>query len=229
MAATNPFSQSGLINTLRAKGISSNDISDESLGTLIDDALRTYLFYKPKVCITTHATCIHTVADQPNYAKPTDALWIRSVAWNPTYSATELEDMWKDILLATYPEDDPSMLMLDYMKMSELNRLFKGHWEIRNDEIWLKPVPDGVYHVAVIYATSRTLDELDQIGDNRFVDLAFYTALMAVGTSKLTGGGWRAGQLSVSESVGRETMKVAEGGLNDTLLKISNNYVAGRS
>lgn len=227
--AINPYSESSLIATLRAKGISTSDIDDDALLVVIEDALNDYLFYKPKIAITSYADSITTVADQPNYALPDDALWVRQVCWNPSYSATEFEDMWKEILLANYQETNPTVLMIEYGKMAQLNRLFKGRWEILNDEIWLKPCPDGVYNVAVIYAASRTLDELDQIGDRRFLELAYFHTLYAVATKKLTGGGWKAGQWAVSESVGRETMKVAERGLEMTRLRIANSFVGGRS
>ncbi len=227
--AINPYSESSLIATLRANGISTSDIDDDAMLVVIEDALNDYLFYKPKIAITSYADSITTVADQPNYALPDDALWVRQVCWNPSYSATEFEDMWKEILLANYQETNPTVLMIEYGKMAQLNRLFKGHWEILNDEIWLKPCPDGVYNVAVIYAASRPLDELDQIKDRWFMDLCYFHALFSVATKKLTGGGFRAGQYSQSESVGRETMKVAERGLEMTRLRIANSFVGGRS
>ena len=77
--ATNPYNESGIIQSLRSRGIREADISDDSLQTLISDALVEFLFYRPKVAITSTSTCITTVAEQPNYAKPTGALTIIDV------------------------------------------------------------------------------------------------------------------------------------------------------
>lgn len=225
----NPFNESNLINTLRSRGISRSDIDDDALTVVIEDALNDYLFRKPKVCITSYAESITTVDNQPNYEFPDGALWIKDVLWHPGYAATDYEDIWTEIMASSLNDPDPTVMLVDYLKMSLLNRYSKGFWEIRNDEIWLKPCPDGVYHVAVIYAGSRTLTELDKIADRRFVDLCYYHALMSVATKKLTGGGWRAGQFTVNESVGKETMKVAREGLQETRLAINNAYRMSRS
>ena len=227
--AVTPFSESGLISVLRAKGISTSDIEDDALGTIIADALSEYLFYRPKLAITSGTTCITTVAGTANYAKPAGAVFIVDCFWNPGYSVEELDDVWTNILLGSVHDVDPTMIMLNHLKMAQYNRLFKGFWEMVGDEIRLKPTPDGVYKVGVLYATSRTLEELDQIGDRRFVDLVYYSAMLAVATKKLTGGGWKAGQFQVNESVGRETMRVAEKGLEKTRLVIANAFRASRS
>ena len=229
MAAANPHNESSLIATLRARGISSNDIDDDALMVVIGDSLHEYLFFRPKVCITAYAASITTVADQPDYAKPTGALWIKAVAWNPSLLSSDYDDVWTELMLKHVEDADTGIMTFDYRQMALLHRYFQGFWTIRNDRIWLLPTPDQVYHVPVIYAGSRTIDELDQIGDYRFTDLVFYKALLAVGTKKLTGGGWRAGQLSVSESVGRETMREATKGLAEVKLQIANAYRGSRS
>jgi len=225
----NAYNQSNLIGILRNKGISRSDIDDDALLGIIDEALHDYLFRKPKVCITAYAESITTVNDQPNYDLPEGALWIKDVFWHPGYAATDYEDIWTEIMASGLHAPNPTVMLIDYQKMSQLNRFSKGFWEIRNDEIWLKPCPDGVYNVAVLYAGSRTLEEMDQIADRRFADLCYYHALLAVGTKKLTGGGWRAGQFAVNEAVGKETMKVAREGLKETRLAINNSYRMSRS
>lgn len=228
MAATKPYEQYNIIRKLRARGISENDVTDDSLLTLIDLCLDEYLFYKPNVCITSSTTKISTVADQPNYDKPTGALWIIDVCWNPDYG-DDFDDIWKDIVASSIDSDDTALLLLDYRQMSLLHKYFGGAWTIRNDQIWLIPAPSAVYQVAVIYAATRTLDELDEIADKRFFDLIYYMALDAAGTTKLTGGGWKAGQYQVSESVGRETKRVAQKGLEDTRALLANAYRGIRS
>ena len=229
--ATNPYEEVGIIARLRGKGIREADISDDDLLVIIEDCLDTYLFYKPKIVLTTAATCIVTVADQPNYSKPTGALWIISVEWNPDYSsdAENIGDIYEDIILTHLDTADSTILMLQYDEMSKLHRIFGGSWEIKNDQIWLIPEPaTSGDHVAVLYATSRTLDELDRIADRRFMELCEAEAMMAVGQKKLTGGGWRAGAFQVSEAVGRETIRHAEKKLDRVLLQLSNSY-AGRT
>lgn len=215
------FESSDLIAKLRARGISSSDLDDEFLLTLMDDGLNEYLFYKPNIAITSYATSITTVADQPNYDKPTDALWVISCGWNPDYADTEIDDIWNVLTLDHVTEHEVSVMLIDYSNMSRLHSYFAGSFEIRNDEIWLKPCPSGIYHVPVIYAAAKTLEDMDQIADNRLMELIFYRALYSVGVTKMTTGGWRAGSYQVSESVGRETMRAAEKGLERTRLLLA--------
>lgn len=223
------FSQSGLIATLRAKGISASDISDVNLGLVITESLSDYNFYHPNKVMTAYEDCITTVAGQPSYDMPTGALWVVSVGWNPDYANSDIGDVWKEIMLNGLSDTDPSVMLMDYRKMSLLHKYFKGFWEMLDGKIFLKPCPDGVYSVSVVYATARSLGELDDVKDNRFKDLCYYNAMLAVGTTKLTGGGWSGGQFKVSESVGKETMKVAEKGLEKTKLLLANAWTARRS
>ena len=223
------FSQSGLIATLRAKGISASDISDVNLGLVITESLSDYNFYHPNKVMTAYEDCITTVAGQPSYDMPTDALWVVSVGWQPGYSNDEMNDVWTEIILSGLSNTDPTVMLMDYWKMSQFHKYFKGFWEMLDGKIFLKPCPDGVYSVSVVYATARSLEELDEIADRRFMDLCYYNALLAVATVKLTGGGWAAGQFRVNESVGRETMRVAEKGLEKTKLLLANAFTARRS
>jgi hypothetical protein len=228
MAADNPFEELEIIRKIRARGIRETDISNNDLQTIIGDGLEEYLFYRPKIAITTAATAITTVANQPNYAKPTGALWIKEVCWSPDYT-DEVEDVYTTIIQNGLDENDLTLLELDYQEMSRMRKLFGGHWEIRNDQIWLEPCPSDVYKVAVIYGAARTLDELDRIADNRFMDLIAFKSMMAIGTSKLSSGGWRAGQVSVDSRVGEQTYRAGEKGLARTRLLLSNSYTGGRS
>jgi hypothetical protein len=229
--ATNPYSESNLIARLRSKGIRDTDITDDDLLNVIQDALETYLFYRPKMAITTAATCITTVADQPNYAKPTGALSIVDVCWNPDYSsdAEGIGDIFEEIMLTHLDTSDSTILMLQYDEMSKLHRIFGGSWKILNDEVWLVPCPSATGNkVGVVYTTSRTLDELDMIADRRFFDLVYYESLLAVGHKKLVGGGWRAGAYVVNEAVGRETVKHANKKLDEVKLLLAQSY-SGRT
>jgi len=227
--AVNPYSESGIISTLRAKGIRTADITDENLLLVIEDALNEYLFYRPKVCITTAAACITTVAGTPNYNKPTGALWVKQVCYNPDYQDTDYEAIWTQMMLNHMTANDTTEMLIDYQKMAILHRYFDGFWEMRNDQIWLMPCPQGAYKVAVIYADDRTIDELDEIGDYRFAELCYWKAMLSVGVTKVTGGGFRAGQYSTSDAVGRETMRYAEKNLDRVRLQIANAYIGGRS
>ena len=49
-----------------------------------------------------------------------------------------------------------------------------------------------------MYATEKSLSELDGIVDNLFIDLVFYSALSKMSTEMLLAGGWRAGAYSVN-------------------------------
>jgi len=222
--ATNPFTEAGLIQTLRGDGIRAVDLDDDALLVIIADSLFEYLFYRPKLAITTSSTCLTTVADQPNYAKPTGALIIVDVCWNPGISA-DVENLF----LQELDTRDSTLLMLQYDEISKLHRMFGGSWKILNDEIWLMPTPvTADTKVAVIYTTGRSLEELDMIADRRFYDLCKYRSMLAVGEKKLVGGGWRAGAYNISEAVGRESVKHANKKLEETRLLLAQSY-SGRT
>ena len=222
--AANPIEQIGLIRSVRARGIRVADLNDSDMMVLIDDALSEYLMYRPKITLSSTTTCITTVADQPNYDKPDDALWIIDVCWNPDY-VDETNEVYQQILMGTWDTMDSTILMIDNIKMARLHKQFKGHWDIKNDEIYLSPTPssDGV-KVAIVYATSRTLSELDEIADRRFLDLVYYTCLAVVGDKKITSGGWKAGAYTVDYQVGLQTAATAAKGLEKTRLLIANSY-----
>ncbi len=224
-----PMDEVTILGRVRAKGISTSTLSDCDLYTLIQDALDEYMFYKPKLSITSMANCITTVANQPNYSLPDDALWVISVAWHPDYSS-DLNDVYRELLMSTMGSNSISVVEIYYQKLAALHNIYGGKWKLVDGEIWLIPEPNssGV-KVPVFYASEKTLEELDQIGDYRFLDLVYYKALHSVGMAKTIGGGWRAGAYATNEAVGRETLRSANMGLDRTRALLANSYTGRHS
>lgn len=226
------FAQSTLIATVRARGISSDDVSDVDMGTLITSAVNVYSSYRPNLILTTSATCLTTVADQPNYSKPDDALWVIEVAWHPDYSSSlsSLSDLYTEILLQDMPADDSSQLFIHYGQLAQLRRFFGGNWKMINDEIYLIPYPvTADDKVAVYYATAKALTDLDTVADQLFEDLVFYTAMQSIGNKKLLSGGWRAGNYSVDQRVGEQIVRHANENMGNVIIRLANSYTAQRS
>lgn len=225
----NPLDDVTIRGRIRARGISRSDMSDDDLYTIIEDALDEYTFYKPNLKITSTSTCITTVANQPNYSKPTGALWVVSVAWNPDFTS-DLDDVYENLLVESLHGDSPIVLDIYHQKLAKLHELYGGHWKIVDDDIWLIPTPSSSgTKVAVFYASERTLQEVGEIADRRFMDLVYYMALESIATQKTIGGGWRAGAYATNEGVGRETSKAAMRGLDRTRAAIANSYTGRRS
>lgn len=229
MAVPSAWTNALIISTLRAKGISTTDISDANLATIITDALRFWSYYRPNLEMTSSSTCITTVADQPNYTKPTGAHWIIEVAWNPDYSE-DLEDIYMEILTQTLQSDESSNLFIYYRNVAQLHKFFGGHWQEINDEIYLIPIPgESGEKVAVYYADDKTISDLDQIDDYLFGELVYGMCLEAKGTSALTQGGWSAGAYKVDARVAEETLRLARTKLADVRNQIANSYMGSRS
>lgn len=230
MTIQNPYSRPSILSVIRAKGISETDISDPDMLTLIDEALNTYSFYRPKKMLTASSGWITTVQDQPNYDRPSDALWVIDVCWNPDYSSA-VEDLYEEILMESVSrEDAPSLLTIQYRQMAQLHKYFGGSWEILNDEIYLIPTPGtSDLKVPVIYADEHTLAELGEIKDKRFIDLVYAMALERKGTDMLEDGGWTAGSYKVDNSVARETLRLADKKMAEVTMLLANSYTGQRS
>jgi len=223
------FDQSTLIATVRARGISSTDVSDVNLATLITSAVNRYSSYRPSLTMTTSTTSLTTVKDQPNYTKPSAALWIIDVAWNPDWSSS-MEDLYTEILLQNMPADDSSQLFIYYGQLAQLHKFFGGSWKIINDEIYLIPVPNvNDNEVAVYYATAKALTDLDTVADQLFEDLVFYTAMQSVANKRILTGGWKAGNYTVDGKAALVMATHAQDELGNVILRLADSYIGQRS
>jgi len=223
------FDQSTLIATIRARGVSSSDVSNADLATLITSCVNRYSSYRPNLIMTTSTTCLTTVVDQPNYSKPTAALWIIDVAWHPDYSSS-LSDLYTEILLQNMPADDSSQLFIHYRQLAQLHRFFGGSWKIINDEIYLIPEPGTAGNkVAVYYATAKSLADLDTVADQLFEDLVFYTAMQSVANKRILTGGWKAGNYTVDGKAALVMAAHAKSELGNVILRLADSYIAQRS
>lgn len=171
--------QEELTRRLRARtGIGEDLVAPEDLNDIILGALDEYNARRPCLRMTAAASGIVTVKDQPNYAKPTDALWIVEVCWAPfDMNDDETSGTLEQFLEQVYERslvnvDHPSEVMAFRQNMSKWAELFRGTWRIVNDEIWLTPVPTtNGDHVAVCYAKANDVEDLDLVKDQMFFNL----------------------------------------------------------
>lgn len=221
-----------LVDQLRAvSGFSSSLISDDDLHLLIETALNEYVGYRPGLTLTTASEGITTVAGQPNYTKPSDALWIIEVSWNPDYSDDQIiNDLYLTLALETFNPQHPSELTIIFQRYAALREKFQGHWKDINDEIWLIPTPSlSGQKVAVFYATERTLDDLGDVKDSRFLRLVKAYMTERRGNDLAPSGGWRAGSYAVTGTPAAQMLSSAERQFAQVRSELANAYYAEAS
>lgn len=196
---------------IRSRGISSTDISDDDLDVLIDDALEQYSAYRPNLTFTGTSGWLVSVAGQPSYDFPTGAQKIISVFWNPDYSDSYINDIYGEMLLDILDAEDTIEMTIQYTRMAEMRRLYRGSWDILNGKIWLSP-PPGINNIKipVLYATQQTLSTLNQIDNSLFIELVYCKCIEHKAVYMLSQGGWKAGAYSVTPQAGISLQKYAE-------------------
>jgi len=225
--------------TLHAKlravtGITADDVSDSDLSLIISAALDEFLYYRPQTKVTAAAEAITTVASQPNYALPSDALWVIEVCWNPDQFSWEdtdgiLDSLYLQLSAESFDAQHPSELYAVYQRYAEFRKFFQGHWRILNDEIWLIPPPyQAGDKVAVIYAAARTLSDLDAIKDNPFFQLCKGFLMERDAADALGNADWRAGSVAVGGAAALGKARSAERQLERARAICANNYYAER-
>jgi len=224
------MTENTLIEEIRAlTGVTTSQLSDNDLSILIGMALDEYATYNPKVNFTADSDYITTVDGQPNYAMPSDALWIIEVFWSPYES--EVGDLVEQ-LLCQYDPAHPVDLSIYYHQLATVRFYFGGHWKILNNEIWLVPPPaSGDVKVPLLYATARTLDSMADQADFLFKRLVAAYVLQRRATDLIQNTGWRAGAYQVSQSVGQAMAKKAENELQEVRQRLAQAYtgISGRT
>lgn len=220
-----PLVEQTIIDRVRAKGISSSRMNDDDLFVVISACLDEYLSYRPDVKLSEEADLIETEAGVGEYSVPDDCLWIIDVFWAPNFPfiGEQIID------LTNSRTEDETTLMIKESKIAEMRKMYGGNWRALGRDILLVPTPtqSGI-KVGFMYATEKSLSELDGIVDNLFIDLVFYSALSKMSTEMLLAGGWRAGAYSVNDTASRIGMEIAERKLKDVRLLIANSYIGRR-
>ncbi|MBW2671790.1 MAG: hypothetical protein JRD89_00060 [Deltaproteobacteria bacterium] len=221
--------QATIIERIRARGITTSDISDDELGTLITSALNWYSYYRPAVKLTTTSSCITTVADQQAYDPPSDALWVVEVFWNPT-GQYAIQDLYRALLGVQFDPDHYADVVINLSQLARINSYFRGRWKVVDGKIYLIPTPaeDGV-KVPVLYATAKTLSDLDEVKDIWFEELVYAMALERKALNMTSQAGWRAGAYQVSAQPAVVMAKWAQQRIQEVRQAIANNYAAARS
>jgi len=230
--------QDTLESRLRARtGITDDIVSENDLRSIILSCLDEYNRRRPSLVLTLSADAILTVADQPNYAIPANALWVVEVAWNPFDIVDDdttgtLEAFLEQTYLAALRSDKPSEVVAYRQGMAKWAELFKGHWRIINngtaDEIWLDPVPTSNNdYVAVYYVAARDINGLGWEKDHQFFHLC-KAALKERWGMELVKVSGRAGAYSFPASAAQMILKDARSEYDRVLLRISRSHFISR-
>ncbi|OPZ93652.1 MAG: hypothetical protein BWY74_01046 [Firmicutes bacterium ADurb.Bin419] len=196
---------------IRARGISTSDVSDSDLDTLILMALDEYSTYRPYTNFTTTSGYLTTVDGQADYTYPTGAISILNVFWQPDYADDAIGDVYTDMLLKTYNTDHPIDLTIYYNQLAEMRYFFAGRWKDIGGKIFLVPPPTiSGTKVAVLYATKQTVSTLNAIDDYLFMDLVYAYCSERKAMLYMESAGFRAGSYSVTPDAGQALMKFAE-------------------
>lgn len=213
-------------------GVSTDVISDSDLSTIIGAALDEFLWYRPGLQLTVAANGIETVSSQPNYDLPSDALWIIEVCWNPDqlgWDASDgiLDNLYLELSQDTFDPNHPSELHAIYQRFADFRHFFQGRWKIVNDEIWLVPPPStNGDHVAIFYAKTRSLADLNAVTDHPFSELCKGLVLDRWATQMESKADWRAGSLAVGTGGARSMRTHANRTLERGRALCANSYYA---
>lgn len=223
------FSNASLIESMRALGVSATDVPDSDLIVIIENALDEYNEYKPNIKMTTSLTCLTTVADQPNYSFPDDALWITGVCWNAEFNEN-VNSIIEDVKLASLGDATMSDFWIYYNNIRRIKENFGGKWEIINDEIYLYPTPTtSGTKVAVFYATENTIESLNTITNRIFRDLVYGLCLERSAIERSKNAGYTAGSYKVDKGVADQAIKHASEKLKQVRHRMSNAYYGTRT
>lgn len=225
-----------LTSQMRATtGFDAGVISDQDLSHIYTITLNEYLRFRPALQLTNTTGQITTVADQPNYDLPEDALWIDEVAWSPDGSdhstgSDPIGQLYADIALQSYNPAHTSELLIIHQRFIDTKKYFAGAWKIINDEIWLSPCPaTSGDHVAVYYAKARVLSDLASVKDQLFFELAKGHVYMRRAMDLSINSDWRAGSYAVGSGPASQMLKAAEDCLKRARHLLANSYYAERA
>ncbi len=225
-----------LTSQLRAvTGFDTDAISDADLASIYAVALNEYLRYRPGLRLTNTTGQITTVANQPNYELPSDALWVIDVGWDPDLSGSYVDggligQPYADIAPGTFDPLHPSELYVIYQRFFEHRTFSAGRWEIVNDQIWLIPVPlQSGSNVAVFYAKARTLLDLKDVKDQLFFELCKGHSQMRRAFDISNDSDWTAGSYHVGTGPARQMMKAAEATLRRARHLLANSATGQRT
>lgn len=219
-----------------ATGIDTSTISDRDVNYIMGLALDEYLRYRPGLELTAAADGITTVKDQPDYDLPDDALWVIGVAWSPNGLDDDdtadgiISDLAFELMTGGWNPQHPSELHVMYQRHSAFRQFFGGHWRVVNGKIWLIPPPrSNGDHVAVYFAKSKTLADLNAVTDQLFVELCAGHMWERKAGDLLGDADWRAGSYARGSAAAMEAVKYAERKLQRARMAASNSFVALRS
>ena len=206
---------SDLITRVRALGISSTDISDTDLTTIINSVvLKEYSAHRPIVFSTTFST----TKDQQDYSFPTGAESIIRIYWNPTISNSAWYPWWTEINRILKSETDfyaPSVVGSFLSLLNRFEDYFGGTWDIISTsagvrKIRLIPCPSqsGLTVYAICGKAHSDVSTVPSTDESLFLDGVMAWARYRIEQRKGISGGFRAGSYAVTGSSATERRSV---------------------
>ena len=215
----------GMRNELRAMGISTTNISDNDVDSLIGFLISTYNAYRPQI----RSSLITTIAYQEDYNWPTDAVAIKCVLWSPTVNESTWWPLWQELAERfSYSSDfnNPSLMMIYRSNMHEFDKQFGGNYELVYNssgvrKIRLLPYPTSVVSVPVIYYanfTEATFPDSDYI---LLMDGLVAYAKETVSFGIQLRAGFKAGSYSLTGNAGENLLKMSGGAIKQWRARLS--------
>lgn len=216
-----------LVLEVRANGISTAQLSDDNLGTLIGGILRTYNRYRPR-CL--HST-ITTVAHQGEYDVDADATKVLQVCWDPSDTTDVVSRVLSELRLVETDFYYPSMLEIFHVNKSALRKYTSGTWRMIGSQVSLIPVPDTDDSIVpYLYAANwERLEDIPLADEDLLVEGAVASANLSVARTRAGSSGWQAGDYRVDGTSASNEVKRAEDALLGWRIKLAGGAVGGRS
>lgn len=212
-----------LVTEVRARGISTTNLSDADLDTIIGGVLRTYNRYRPRHLTST----ITTVQYQGEYDVDADATQVIEVFWEPSGVSDIVSRVMTELQMIETDFYYPSLPKIYYINRSELRNTTSGSWEMSGRQVRLIPVPtdDGI---SVPYIYSANWDSLEDIpisDEDLLVEGAVALANVSVARSRASNAGWQAGDYRVDGSDATNEVTRAENAYNQWTSKLAGGGV----
>ncbi|MFA5704576.1 MAG: hypothetical protein WC982_13805 [Advenella sp.] len=187
-----------LVSEVRARGISTTNLSDDNLDTIIGGVLRAYNRYRPRHL---HST-ITTVQYQGEYDVDVDCTRVIEVFWEPSDTADIVSRVMTELQMIETDFYYPSLLKIYHINKAQMRDTISGNWTMYGRKIRLIPVPtDAGISVPYIYSANwKNLEDIPLSDEELLVEGAVALANVSVARSRAGNAGWQAGDYRVNGS-----------------------------
>lgn len=216
-----------LVTEVRANGISSTQLSDDNLNTLIGRVLRIYNRYRPRHL---HST-LTTTAQQGEYDVSAEATRVIEVFWEPSDTSDIVSRVMTELQMIETDFYYPSLLKIYHINRAELRKSISGNWTMYGKQVRLLPVPtESNLTVPYVYAANwKSLEDIPLSDEELLVEGAVAMANTSVARSRAGNSGWQAGDYRVDGGAASSEVTRSQREYDWWITKLSGGAVGGRS